>query len=64
MSERGWLRQVLSEARADVNTWPDWMKYSGCEGEPAHSQDTRLGAAQKVSAAPPQEPKQGNEKES
>ena len=28
MSERGWLKQVLSDAKADVNSWPEWMKNS------------------------------------
>jgi hypothetical protein len=63
MSERGWLRQVLSEAKADVNTWPDWMKQSRCEGEPARSQNTRSSAAERQSAAPQHGPQQSTNKE-
>jgi hypothetical protein len=26
MDERGWLKGVLEEARAEVNSWPEWMR--------------------------------------
>lgn len=26
MNERGWLKGVLEEARAEVNSWPEWMR--------------------------------------
>lgn len=31
MSERGWLKEILADAKADVNTWPEWLKTSGRE---------------------------------
>jgi hypothetical protein len=59
MGEKGWLRQVLSDAKADVNTWPDWMKQSGWEREPARSQVALSIREETVSA-----PRQLNAKES
>jgi hypothetical protein len=50
MSDRGWLRQVLNEAKADVSAWPDWMQHSSWEREPARSQDSRSSATDKMSA--------------
>jgi hypothetical protein len=40
MSERGWLKEVLHAAKADVDRWPDWMKNS-----PSNQQGTPSGNA-------------------
>lgn len=39
MSERGWLRQVLSDAKADVNSWPEWMRNSSWDSNPTRLQN-------------------------
>jgi len=53
MSERGWLKEVLEAARADVNAWPEWMRQSSTEST------YNLGAStQPESSSKPQYPQQ------
>jgi hypothetical protein len=35
MPEKGWLKEVLDQARQEVNQWPSWMKDQ--EPEPGQS---------------------------